>query len=67
MSKKQRKLFFRSFKITAILLLCISLLAFGCFKAYEGMQKIGFGEYKNAIEINKDEVRIMDFILFKNS
>lgn len=67
MNKKNRKLFFRSFKITTILLFCICLLTFGCFKAYEGMQKIGYGEYKNAIEISNTEFRILDFILFSKS
>lgn len=67
MNKKNKKLFFRSFKITAILLFCISLLAFGCFRAYESMQEIGFGQYKNAVEINEREIRVMDFVLFKKT
>ncbi len=65
MNKKNKNLFFRSLKITSILLFSICLLAVGCFKAYEGTRKIGFGEYKNAVCISEKEIRIMDFILYK--
>ncbi len=67
MKKKSTKIYLRTLKITTILLFCLSLLAFGCFKAYEGIRQVGFGEYKNAVEIDENGLRIMDMELFKKS
>lgn len=33
----------------------------GICKAYESIRFIGFGEYKNAIEISKEKIKILDF------
>ncbi|MBQ8202659.1 MAG: hypothetical protein IJZ75_00060 [Clostridia bacterium] len=62
------KLFFKSFYISLILSFCILFALFGVAKAYESIRLIGFGEYKKAVEIDSDSIRILDFeYKFENS
>ena len=61
--KKQTRLFFKSFYISATLCLCLFIAVFGSFKAYENIRLIGFGEYKKAVEITPEKIRFFDFEL----
>lgn len=61
--KRSTKLFFRSFYISSVVVFCLLLGIFGMTKAYEGIRLVGFGEYRNAIEIENDNIKIFDFIL----
>lgn len=61
--KRSTKLFFRSFYISSVVVFCLLLGIFGITKAYEGIRLVGFGEYRNAIEIENGNIKIFDFIL----
>ncbi len=61
MKIKKVKVFFKSFYISALILFCFSIAAVGVAMAYENTRQIGFGEYKRAIEITEDGIRILDF------
>lgn len=53
--------FFKSFYISSVLALCIFIGICGTARAYEKMRLIGFGEYKKAVEIEGNVLRILDF------
>lgn len=61
--KKSTRLFFRSFFISSTVVFCLILGFFGITKAYEGIRLIGFGEYRNAIEIENGNIKFFDFTL----
>lgn len=61
--KRQTKTYFRTLYITLIILLCVSLGWIGISAAYENTVFIAYGEYKSAIEVSKDSIRILDFII----
>lgn len=61
--KRSTKLFFKSFYISSVVVFCMLLGIFGITKAYEGIRLVGFGEYRNAIEIENGNIKIFDFIL----
>ena len=61
--KKNTRIFFRSFYISAVVTFCLSLGIFGIMRAYEGIRLIGFGEYRSAIEIDEGGIKIFDFTL----
>lgn len=54
-------MFFKSFYISFVLALCLFIGIYGTAKAYENMRLIGFGEYKKAVEIKGNVLRILDF------
>lgn len=56
--KKSRYLFTISFVITS----CILGGFFGFCTAYENTVKTARGEYRRAIDVNKDEIRIFDYV-----
>lgn len=61
------KLFFKSFYISLVIALCFFAFCFGICKIYENIRLIGFGEYKDAVEITNASIRILDFEYeFKN-
>ncbi len=55
------KIYLRSFYISCVLILCITIGFVGIGKAYENTVRTGFGEEKSAIEINDGTIRILDF------
>lgn len=59
--KKTGKIFLRSFFISSVIVICISIAVVGIGKSYESMRLIGFGEYKKAFEITDSGIRILDF------
>lgn len=59
--KRSLKSFFRSFYITFIILLCITLGSIGIIKSYEAIRLTSFGEYKSFFEKEDDYIRIFDF------
>ena len=46
------KAFFKSFYISAVILLCLFIGFCGTARVYENARLIGFGEYKKAVEID---------------
>ncbi len=61
--KHHTKTYFRTLYITLVIMLCLSLGWIGISIAYENTVQIAFGEYKKAIEINGDTIRILDFVI----
>ncbi len=59
--KRQTRLFLRSFKISALIIFCALLGILGTAKAYKSIRLIGFGEYREAIEIKNGTIKIFDF------
>ncbi len=61
--KRNTRLFFRSFFVSTVVVFCLIFGFFGITKAYEGIRLVGFGEYRSAIEIDDEGIKIFDFIL----
>ncbi len=61
--KTAAKTYFRTFYITLVILLCLSLGWIGISSAYENTVKIALGEEKSAIEFSDDKLRILDFTI----
>lgn len=59
--KKETKIFFRTVRLTSIVLTCILIGFFGITEAYENIRRIGFGEYRKAIEIENGTLKFFDF------
>lgn len=55
------KAFFKSFYISAVIALCLFIGIYGTSKAYENMRLVGFGEYKKAVQLDGNILRILDF------
>ena len=63
--KKETKLYFRTLYIAFIIIMCLCLGWVGISTAYENTVKTAYGEYKHAIEITDDTIRILDFEIKK--
>lgn len=61
--KRHTKTYFKTFYITLIILLCISLGWIGITTAWENTVQVAFGRYEKAVEINEDTIRILDFTI----
>ena len=61
---KNFKIFLRSFYITAVIFICLFIAIYGMAKAYVNIRLIGFGEYRNAVEIKDGEFKFFDLTLF---
>lgn len=61
--KRQTKTYFRSFYITLVILLCVSIAWIGITTAWENIIKVAFGRYDKAVEITDNSIRILDFII----
>ncbi len=60
-TKKNYRLFFRSFYLSSVIMFCILFAVFGIARAYKNTVQIGFGQYKDAFEITDEGIRILDF------
>ena len=47
--------------------LCLFMGAYGIARAYENTRRIGFGEYKKAVDVDDGGIRILDFEIVRNS
>lgn len=63
--KRKTKVFFKSFYISFVIIMCIVFGWLGISAAYENTVKTAFGEYKSAIEINDTTFRILDFVIWQ--
>ncbi len=61
--KNERRLFWRSFALTSVILACLILGGFGIKEAYENTVRIGLGEYRSAVELTSEGLRILDFTI----
>ena len=60
-SKRKFKVFLRSFYLSGVIMFCILFAFFGVARAWENTVKIGFGQYKDAIEKTENGFRFLDF------
>lgn len=61
--KRKTKTYFRTFYISWIVIMCLVFGWFGISTAYENTVQVAFGEYKKAIEISEETIRILDFVI----
>lgn len=61
--KRQTKTYFRTLYITLVVVMCLSLGWIGISMAYENTVQVAFGEYRQAIEISDEQIRILDFVI----
>ncbi len=61
--KRKTKTYFRTFYISWIIIMCLMFGWFGISTAYENTVQVAFGEYKKAIEISEETIRILDFVI----
>lgn len=59
--KKNIRLLLKSFGVSFTAALCLFIAVFGTAKAYENTRRIGFGEYKKAVDYENGTFRILDF------
>ena len=48
--KRNTKIFWRTFFISSVIVLCLYIIIAGIGESYKQMQKTGFGKYKNTVE-----------------
>jgi hypothetical protein len=61
MKNKAFKTFLRSFYLSSVVVFCLIFALYGISEAYKNIRRIGFGEYRNAIEIGDGKLEILDF------
>ena len=59
--KKNTRIFLRIVRITTLILLCLTIGIWGAAESYKGIRKIGFGEERQAIEIENGNLYFFDF------
>lgn len=63
--KRETKAYFRTFYISWIVIMCLVFGWLGIATAYENTVQVAFGEYRQAIEITDEQIRILDFVISK--
>ncbi len=61
--KQDIQVFWRSLRISSIIIFCLFIGLYGASKAYENTLKIGFGKEQRTVEFSEDGVRIFDFTI----
>ncbi len=61
--KRNTKTYFRTFYISLVVIMCLSLGWIGISAAYENTVQTAFGECRSAIEIKDGKLRILDFVI----
>lgn len=61
--KNKTKIYFRSLYIAFIIICCLCFGFIGIAKSYENTVSVAYGQYRPAIEITSDGIRILDFII----
>ncbi len=56
-----KRIFWRTVKISSIILFNIILLLYGICVAYKNTRFIAFGEYCEIIEINDNSIKLFDY------
>lgn len=59
--KKHTKTYFRTLYLTLVVIMCLMFGWVGVSAAYENTVQVAYGEYKSAIEITREKIRILDF------
>ncbi len=64
MNRKNRKTALRSAAVTLVIFFCAALFGIGVCKAFCGTRQTAYGDYKKAVKIDREGVRILDFEIF---
>ncbi len=59
--KKNTKIFWRTVKYTSVWILAFAILIYGISESYLQIRRIGFGEYKNAVQYKDGVLTVLDF------
>ncbi len=60
---KSKEIFWRTVKITSIIIFNIVLLIYGVCYAYKNIRLVGYGEYAKIIETDDENIKIFDFYM----
>ena len=60
---KKSRTFLRAFLMSSVILLCFSIIYLGMLFAYEGIRRNGFGEEVSAVEITREHIKFLDFVI----
>ena len=58
---QKNSILLRTVYITTTIFLCLIFGIYGLFSAYKNIRRLAYGEYRNAIEITEEEIKILDF------
>lgn len=61
--KENTKIFWRTVRLSAVWMFCVCILVIGIFESYCQIRRIGFAEYKNAVEYKDGVLEVLDFKL----
>ena len=61
--KRRTKVYFRTLYISFVIIMCLFIGCVGIALAYENTVQTAFGEYKKAIEITDEGIRVLDFVI----
>ena len=59
--KRSVKIYIRTVRYSSLVIICLMMAFFGMAKAYENIRLVAYGEYRNAIEIDKDGITFFDY------
>lgn len=63
MRKEKIKVFLRTTVIFTVVIMCLIFGFMSFCEIYENIRYIAYGEYKNAIELTEEGIRILDFTI----
>lgn len=63
MRKEKIKVFLRTTIVFTVVMMCLIFGLMSFCKIYENIRYIAYGEYKNAIELTEEGIRILDFVI----
>lgn len=63
-NRKNKRSARRAFCMTLVIVFCLCFLLAGIMQSYENTRRIGFGEYKSALELQDGYLRILDFEIY---
>jgi len=59
----KKSLFLRTVRLSSVVIFCIIFGFLGVAEAYKNIRLVAYGEYRNAIEFEKDSIKIFDFVI----
>lgn len=63
MRKEKIKVFLRTTVVFTVVMMCLIFGFMAFCRSYENIRRIAYGEYKNAVELTEDGIRILDFVI----
>ena len=57
------KVFLRTTVVFTVIILCLIFAVISFCEIYENVRYIGYGEYKKAVEVTEEGIRILDFLI----